>query len=57
MHARPCDDVSHRKLASFGGVIEHECYYRLHHAEANIVIGVFYTADGRIALIGPRLSY
>jgi CubicO group peptidase (beta-lactamase class C family) len=49
-----CDDVSRRKLESFGGMAELECYYRLHHEETNFVIGVFYAADGRIALIGPR---
>jgi CubicO group peptidase (beta-lactamase class C family) len=50
-----CDDVSRRKLESFGGVLERECYYRLRHGETNLVIGVFYTADGRIAMIYPRL--
>ena len=50
-----CDDVSQRKLESFGGVAERECYFRLRHGETNLVVGVFYTADGRIAKIAPRL--
>jgi len=50
-----CDDVSHRKIESFGGVVERECYYRLRHGETNLVVGVFYTADGRIIQIAPRL--
>lgn len=36
-----CDDVSRRKLESFGGVVERECYYRLHHGQTNLLIGVF----------------
>jgi hypothetical protein len=50
-----CDDVSRRELESFGGVVERECYYRLPHGETNVVIGVFYTGDRRIAMIYPRL--
>jgi hypothetical protein len=50
-----CDDVSRRKLEWFGAVAERECYYRLRHGETNMVIGVFYTVDGRIARIAPRL--
>ena len=50
-----CDDVNRRKIELFGAVAERECYYRLRHGETNMVIGVFYTADGRIARIAPRL--
>lgn len=49
-----CDDVAARHIERFGAMADSECYYRLRHGPADLVLAVLYARDGRIMGMFPR---